>query len=128
MNWAEKELQTIAERKQEKNLVFRDREGRDYCLFEDCDFPAVSGEYCRLHYIGRWNYIKMREKILNSGFIEKTIRQLLQKTTPDCINYIIGDFRSEKSFLTSIKPLLEELDTLDEETLFAIETPQKGKN
>lgn len=127
LNWAEKELQTIEARKLEKSLIFRDTEGRDYCLFEDCDFPAVSGEYCRLHYIGRWNYIKMREKILSSGFIEKTIQQLLKKTVPDCINYIISDFRSEKSFLAGIKPLLEELDTFDEDILFATEALPQDK-
>ena len=119
------ELQKMEERRQEKKLILKDMEGRDYCLFEDCDFPAVSGEYCRLHYIGRWDYIRTREKLLETGFIEKKIKEILKKSSPSCITHFIGDFRSEKNFLSHIKPLLEDIDSLNEEDLFVKEKGDK---
>ena len=118
MSWVKEALQKIKARREEKRLIVKDMEGRDYCVFEDCDFPAVSGDYCRLHYIGRWDYIRIREKILKSGFIAKKIQELLKQSPSSCIMYLIGDFRAEKSFLSSIKPFLEDLDSLDDETLF----------
>ena len=121
ISWVQEALQKIQARREEKRLIVKDMEGRDYCVFEDCDFPAVSGDYCRLHYIGRWDYIRIREKILKSDFIEKQIQELLKLSSSSCIMYFIGDFRSEKSFLTSIKPFLEDLDNLDDETLFVDE-------
>lgn len=122
INHIKEELQKIEERKQEKNLILKDMEGRDYCLFEDCDFPAVSGEYCRLHYIGRWDYIRIREKLIKTEFIEKKIQEALKKSSSACITYLIGDLHSEKNFLTRIKPLLEDIDNLNEEDLFVKET------
>ena len=123
MPWVEKTLQKIEAMKQEKKMIVRDMEGRDYCLFEDCDFPAVSGDYCRLHYIGRWDYIRMREKLLASGFIERKIQEILNKNSPSCIVHLIGDLSSEKTFLNSIKPFLEDMDdNMDEETVLVKET------
>lgn len=121
VNRVKEELQKIEERKQEKKLILKDMEGRDYCLFEDCDFPAIAGEYCRLHYIGRWDYIRTREKLLKIGFIEKKMEEILKKSSPNCITHFLGDFRSEKNFLTRIKPLLEDIDNLNEEDLFVTE-------
>lgn len=126
VNRVTEEIQKIEERKQEKKLILKDMEGRDYCLFEDCDFPAVSGEYCRLHYIGRWDYIRVREKLLKIGFIERKIEEILEKNSLTCITHFIGDFRSEKNFLTRIKPLLEDIDNLNEEDLFAKEMGDKA--
>ena len=125
MNHVKEELQKIEEKNQEKKLILKDMEGRDYCLFEDCDFPAVSGEYCRLHYIGRWDYIRVSENLVKTEFIEKKVREILKKSSPACITYLIGDLRSEKNFLTRIKPLLEDIDNLNEEDLFVKETGNK---
>lgn len=126
VNRVKEELQKIEERKQEKKLILKDMEGRDYCRFEDCDFPAIAGEYCRLHYIGRWDYIRTREKLLKIEFIEKKIEEILQKSSLHCITHFIGDLRSEKNFLTRVKPLLEDIDNLNEEDLFTKEKENRN--
>ena len=115
VRWLKEELQKIEEQKKKRNLIVKDMEGRDYCLFEDCDFPAVSGEYCRLHYIGRWDYIRIREEILGTGYIEKKINEILKSHSPLFIMYFIKDFRAEKNFLSSMRTFLDDEDSWEEE-------------
>ena len=111
---AQKELQKATERE----FVLKDMEGRDYCLFEDCGSIAVSGEYCRLHYIGRHDYIKARENILKTGWIQKKTEEIAKKSAPFSLlaaACLIEDLRSKKSFAARIKPLLEDWDFSEEE-------------
>lgn len=128
VRWLKEELQKIEEQKKKRNLIVKDMEGRDYCLFEDCDFPAVSGEYCRLHYIGRWDYIRIREEILGTGYIEKEINEILKNHSPLFIMYFIKDFRAEKNFLSSMKTFLDDEDSWEEEeSLFMKEVTKTPK-
>ena len=111
---ARNELQTATERE----FVLKDMEGRDYCLFEDCGAAAVSGEYCRLHYIGRHEYIKARENILKTGWIHRKIEEIANKSAPFSLlaaACLIEDLRSKKSFAARIKPLLEDWDSSEDE-------------
>ena len=109
------ELQQLLSREKEEALVLKDMEGRTYCAVEDCGFPSVVGEYCRLHYIGCWDNIINRNKILEKNLLEKLITELIGKYSEDVLDFLIQDLKQEKTFLSIMKSLLEDDEEIENE-------------
>ena len=112
---AKKELDEILKREKEEKLILKDMEGRSYCCVEDCGFSAEVEGYCRLHYIGHWEYITKRNKILKSNLIEKFIHELISEYSPGILHYLLQDLKQEKNFNSSVKTLLEEDEEIESE-------------
>lgn len=120
LDMAKKELAAILEREKEEKLILKDMEGRNYCCVEDCGFSAEVEGYCRLHYLGHWDYIIKRNKILKNEILEKIINQLISDHSQNILNYLLQDLKQDKTFTSTIKTLLEEDEDIEfEDTLLS---------
>ena len=115
LDMAKKELAAILNREKEEKLVLKDMEGRSYCCVEDCGFSAEVEGYCRLHYLGHWEYIIKRNKILKKGVLEKLINQLVSDHSQSTLNFLLQDLKQEKTFVSTVKTLLEEDEDIESE-------------
>ena len=115
LDMAKKELEIILEREKEEKLILKDMEGRSYCCVEDCGFSAVVEGYCRLHYMGNWEHITKRNKILKTGLLEKLIDQMMTDHSKTILNYLLQDFKQEKTFTAIVKSFLEEDEEIESE-------------
>ena len=112
---AKKELSMILEREKEEKLILKDMEGRSYCCVEDCGFSAEVEGYCRLHYLGHWEYIIKRNKILKKEILEKLINQLISDHSQSILNYLLQDLKQDKTFTSTVKTLLEDDEDIESE-------------
>lgn len=115
LDLAKKELKIILEREKEEKLILKDMEGRSYCCVEDCGFSAVVEGYCRLHYMGHWEYITKRNKILKNKVLEKFINQMITDHSENILNYLLQDLKQEKIFTAIVKAFLEEDEEIESE-------------
>ena len=51
----------------------------DECREKNCENPATTLGYCRLHYISNWKTIKKNEAILKEGKLQDFIEDLVKK-------------------------------------------------
>ena len=115
LDMAKKDLAAILEEEKEEKLILKDMEGRSYCCVENCGFSAEVEGYCRLHYLGYWEHIIKRNKILKKGILEKLISQLVSNHSPNILNFLLQDLKQEKTFASIVKTLLEEDEDIESE-------------
>ncbi len=79
--------------------------GVDECIERNCDSPATTANFCRLHYIKNWNDIKKKLQILTDGKLQELIEVLVSKYPVKYIEAILQDLSEEKVFLSVLKEL-----------------------
>ena len=77
----------------------------DECREKNCENPASTGGYCRLHYISNWKTIKKNEAILVEGKLQDFIEEIIKKYSVKEVEGIIEDLSDEKSFLKALKEM-----------------------
>ncbi|MCY4523867.1 MAG: hypothetical protein OXB84_03920 [Halobacteriovoraceae bacterium] len=82
----------------------------DDCMEKGCDNPATTLGHCRYHYIKNWNFIKLKQSILNEGKLQDLIQDLIGKYPLEQVEDVLNDLSDEKSFFTTLK----ELNIIDE--------------
>lgn len=105
--------------------------GVDECIERNCDSPATTANFCRLHYIKNWNDIKKKLQILSEGKLQELIEVLVSKYPVKYIEAILQDLSEEKVFLSVLKELNiesveesfdDELEDGDDDSDIAFET------
>ena len=96
------------QKEKEEKFILRNMEGKSYCLMENCGFSAAVEGYCRLHYIGRWEHIVKRKKILETGILEKRIELLMSNHSTGALNFLLQDLKEDKTFDQAVKAVLED--------------------
>ena len=87
----------------------------DECLERNCDNPATTWGYCRLHYIGKWPEIKKKQALLGKGKLQSYVMSLIEKYPSKYIRNILADLSEEKSFFNTLKELgIEEIEDFDD--------------
>ena len=92
----------------------------DECLERNCDAPASTKGFCRLHYISNWKNVKKREAILIDGKLQDFIEDLAKKYPLKSIELVLNDLSDEKSFFAAlnemdIESMDDDQDTISEE-------------
>ena len=109
-----KELNNLEERIKEK-VQIKDAEGRLYCQEEFCDQPAVSGDFCRYHYLALWKHFQVRKKLLQNDFLFKSINELRKSFGDIALDFILSDCKNEKAFESATKEMIP-VSSKDEDT------------
>ena len=92
-----RELEYLNKRSQ-PFVLLKDEEGRYYCQEEDCDQPAVTGNFCRYHYLATWKYNREKNKLLNNNYLKKTIKDFLQRYGEGILSILLKDLKNKKNF------------------------------
>ncbi len=100
-----KELNNLEEKIKEK-VQIKDAEGRLYCQEEFCDQPAVSGDFCRYHYLALWKHFQVRKQLLQKDFLFKSIDELKKSFGNIALDFILSDCKNEKAFESATKEML----------------------
>ena len=120
LNYREKELQKLLDQEKEEKLILKDMEGRTYCLVENCDYPALVEDYCRIHFFGLFKMIKRKKQIIEQDILTKSYRSLVSKYSPAVFEHLFKDISSDKDFKLAIKKFTdEEADDLEAEETFS---------
>ena len=85
----------------------------DECREKNCDNPASTNGYCRLHYIANWKQIKKNEAILTEGKLQVFIEDIVKKYSAKEIEGIIDDLSDEKSFYKALNEM--DIESAEEE-------------
>ena len=105
--------------------------GVDECIERNCDNPATTANFCRLHYIKNWNDIKKKQQILIDGKLQELIEVLVSKYPVKYIEAILQDLTDDKIFHSVLKELNiesveesfdDELEDVDDDSDIAFET------
>ena len=119
LNYREKELLKLLNREKEEASILKDMQGRKYCLVENCDYPAIAEEYCRIHYFGLFKQIYKKKKILEQEILEKSYSSLVKNHSEVVFDYLFKDLSSDKDFKIALKKVLDEdMDDLESEDDF----------
>ena len=120
LNHREKELQKLLEQENEERLILKDMEGRTYCAVENCDYPALVENYCRIHFFGLFKFIKKRKQILEQDVLTKSYISLVNKYSESVFEHLFKDLSSDKNFKLAVKKIVgEETDDLEPEEDFS---------
>ena len=87
-------------------MILKDMEGRKYCLFENCDYPAIIDDYCRVHFFGLFKKISRRKAILEQKILEKNYQELARQHSTSFLEFLFKDLSSGKNFKLAIKKKL----------------------
>ena len=98
-----KELDNLNKKSEEE--VFTDVEGRRYCSEENCDQLAVTGIYCRYHYLFLWKYLRTKKKLLEEKYLSRTIQELIQVFGEEGLHCVLKDLKNEKTFEWATKEM-----------------------
>ena len=100
----ERELERIQEK--EKKVPLKNSEGRQYCAEENCDQPAVTGDYCRLHYIMVWRLIKDKNEILSQNKLKTWVGEIIENHRRQAVlDYMVRDLSNEKDFSSALSEM-----------------------
>ena len=113
-----KELELILMKEKEEKLILKDMQGRNYCCIEDCGLPGDVEGFCRVHYLGFWDDIIQRGKILDHEVLTQAIEEILKNHGVEVLDFLIQDLKQEKNFTTAMKDVLGEDEEVDDEDLF----------
>jgi len=120
LNHREKELQKLLDKEKKDTLILKDMKGRTYCVIENCDYPAVIEEHCRIHFFGLFKKIKKKKQILEQDLLTKHYDFLIKKYSPGLFDYLFKDFSSDKNFKQAIKKITnEDTEDLESENTFS---------
>ena len=118
LSYRERELKQLLDQKQEEKMILKDMEGRKYCLFENCDYPAIIDDYCRIHFFGLFKKISRRKAILEQKILEKNYQELARQHSTSFLEFLFKDLSSNKNFKLAVKKIVDEneesLETEDE--------------
>ena len=92
-----KELEYLNKRDQ-KEVLIKDAEGRSYCQDEHCDQPAVTDIYCRYHYLALWKYLQTKKQFSENKYLFHTINNIVNSLGEEALQFILRDLKNEKSF------------------------------
>ncbi|MFC2074996.1 hypothetical protein ACFLRA_01840 [Bdellovibrionota bacterium] len=82
------------------------------CAFGSCEEVAITGDYCRYHYIANWRRLKAKERVLAEKRLNKYIEELTSRYPEEYLEVIRKDLSSDKSFHELLQDLdIEELST-----------------
>ena len=98
----------MLEQEKEEKLVLKDMEGRTYCTVENCDYPALVENYCRIHFFGLFKFIKKNKLILEKDILTKSYISLANKYSESVFEYLFKDLSSDKNFKMALKKVAEE--------------------
>ena len=104
----EKELEKILAKEKEEKLILKDMEGRKYCIVENCDYPAIVDDHCRLHFFALFKKIKKKKVILERDLITKSLKELLTAHSESVFEHLFKDLSSDKHFKLAIKKISDE--------------------
>ena len=79
------------------------------------DFQPLWACIGRLHYIGHWDYILKRNKILEKNLLDTLLQDIVSKHSKDSLDFIIQDLRQEKTFNSLMKGILEDDEDIEGE-------------
>ena len=120
LSYREKELQKLIEKEKEKKLILKDMKGRNYCVVENCDYPAIVEDHCRIHFFGLFKTIKKKKQILEQDLLKKYYDSLVTKYSSAVFDHLFKDLFSDKNFKVAMKKVLdEETDELNSEEAFS---------
>ena len=120
LNYREKELQKLLDKEKKDTLILKDMKGRTYCVIENCDYPAIIEDHCRLHFFGLFKKIKKKKQILEQDLLTKHYDFLIKKYSLDLFDYLFKDLSSDKNFKQAIKKIThEEAEEPETEDAFA---------
>ena len=113
------ELEYLNKKSEEEDLI-KDVEGKSYCRDESCDQPAVTGIYCRYHYLALWKHLQTRKQLLKDNYLLTGIQKIVKSIGPVAWTFLLYDFKNEKNFDLAMKEMnlfvLKEEDSLTSET------------
>ena len=113
------ELEYLNKKSEEEDLI-KDVEGKSYCRDESCDQPAVTGIYCRYHYLALWKHLQTRKQLLKDNYLLTGIQKIVKSIGPLAWTFLLHDFKNEKNFDLAMKEMnlfvLKEEDSLTSET------------
>ena len=116
----EKELKKLLDKEKEEKLILKDMEGRTYCIIDDCDYPALVEDHCRIHFFGLFKMIKRKKQILEQDILTKNYRLLANKHSEVVFDYLFKDLSSDKSLNLAMKKFDdEETDDLENDETFS---------
>ena len=93
--------------------------GRTYCVVENCDYPALVEQHCRIHYFGLFKNIQKKKLILEQDLLTKDYKDLMDKYSPVVLDYLLKDLASDKNFNSAMKHFNdEEIDNPEKEDQF----------
>lgn len=120
LNYRERELKNLLEKEKEEKLILRDMEGRTYCAVENCDYPALVEDYCRIHFFGLFKVIKKKKQILEQDLLSKSYLLLFDKYSESVFEYLFKDLSTDKDFRLAVKRFTdEETDDPEMEEVFS---------
>ena len=102
------ELKKILDKEKTEQMILKDVEGRTYCSVENCDYPALVKEYCRIHFFGLFKVIKQKERIVAQNILTKSYLSLVDKYSETVFDYLFKDLASDKDFQQALKKITGE--------------------
>ena len=93
----QRELEYLSKRDQ-KEVLLKDAEGRSYCQDEHCDQPAVTDVYCRYHYLALWKYLQMKKQLSENRYLFHTIQDIMKALGEEALQFVLRDLKNEKTF------------------------------
>lgn len=115
----EQELAKLLEKEKEEKMILKDMKGRTYCVVENCDYPAIVENHCRVHFFGLFEIIKKKKEILAEDLLTKNYETLKERYSPVVLDYLFKDLSSEKNFKMAMKKFEEEEESLESEEAFS---------
>ena len=114
--YREKELKKLLDKEKEEKMILKDMKGRTYCAVDNCDYPAIMEDHCRIHFFGLFKMIKKKKQILEQDLLTKNYQSLINKHSPVVFDHLFKDLSSDKSFKLAMKKFTdEEIDDLETE-------------
>lgn len=109
----QKELEYLSKRDQ-KEVLLKDAEGRSYCQDEHCDQPAVTDVYCRYHYLALWKYLQTKKQLSENRYLFHTIQDIMKVLGEEALQFVLRDLKNEKAFETVTKEMSVSIKKEDE--------------
>lgn len=115
LSFLESELEAL-EKKEAQSL--KNRLGQDYCMVENCDYPAVIEGYCRLHYFAFYERITKKKEILEKDLFTKQFLELVNQHSESVLNFLLKDLSSDRHFKIALKKMYLDEEANDMEESF----------
>ena len=113
LHFYQEELKKVLKLEKEEKIAIKNIKGQDFCLMENCDYPAVVEGYCRIHFFALYPIIIKKKEIIEKKLLNKSFSALSKKYSSAILDQILKDLSSEKNFNSALKKI--NLESLDED-------------
>lgn len=76
-----------------------------FCIQAECNEPATSHGYCRLHYIANWKHIKFNNQVKAERRLNAYVDRLARKYPKDYLERIKEGLENEEVFRATVEEL-----------------------